>query len=575
MTSALDELLLRGLTGRTPWKAECDACATVNITRSGEQTVDGVALVAGDRCLLTAETASKDNGIWVVSTGSWARAEDFASIATCRIGSTVVVTRGTTNDGVYRMTVPTSGDVTPGVTAQTWTKIAEWDTAAGSYTAGDGLTLTGSDFDLDLTDTTKFTDAGVASRAVVLDASSRVVANGIRRTSGNFAVETVTSGTLTITSAGTVPITGTTCSLTGSVAANLVGPTAVVGTAPSTGARHVFTAAGGSNYARVVYDGAGASALTETCLAAGSTIAAAGTLGISATALTLDSATIALPVGGCAVAPATRTTDAAPGALTVRGGSAHTAATGGNKVGGALRLGGGRGDDPGTDLGGDVRISLGRHIADNTTAECAFYYGDATDDDFENKLLSIERDTSARCLVTSTPTIVFSSGGQYVVSASTEVQIEAGGGSYGSLYLGSGLWQQYMPGGHEVVLGPSAANRGGRKCPARVTPGSAAATAIGTFTVPANSAGRFRGTLTARNGAGNAKSWDVSIEFDADGSNVTVQAAGRVFTVLPGNVGTITTVAGDLTTSVSGLVVTVTAANGSGYVFSLTGCLEV
>jgi hypothetical protein len=304
-------------------------------------------------------------------------------------------------------------------------------------------------------------------------------------------------------------------------------------------------------------------------------VSASGDLTLTGSPIYLTTATVTFPNTGCSVAPAIRTTNAAAAVYTDRGGSAWASATLTNLIGGKRRIAGGRGGVPGTDKGGDVEISVGRAVADNSTGVVRVTFGDATDDDFENPLVTIGRDTSARCLVTSTPTIVFSSGGQYVVSASTEVQIEAGGGSYGSLYLGSGLWQQYMPGGHEVVLGPSAANRGGRKCPARVTPGSAAATAIGTFTVPANSAGRFRGTLTARNGAGNAKSWDVSIEFDADGSNVTVQAAGRVFTVLPGNVGTITTVAGDLTTSVSGLVVTVTAANGSGYVFSLTGCLEV
>ena len=50
-----------------------------------------------------------------------------------------------------------------------------------SYTAGDGLTLTGADFDVDLTDTTVFTSTNTASKAVVRDGS------------GNFSAGTITA----------------------------------------------------------------------------------------------------------------------------------------------------------------------------------------------------------------------------------------------------------------------------------------------------------------------------------------------------------------------------------------------
>jgi len=305
-------------------------------------------------------------------------------------------------------------------------------------------------------------------------------------------------------------------------------------------------------------------------------VSASGDLTLTGSPIYLTTATVTFPNTGCSVAPAIRTTNAAAAVYTDRGGSAWASATLTNLIGGKRRIAGGRGGVPGTDKGGDVEISVGRAVADNSTGVVRVTFGDATDDDFENPLVTIGRDTSARCLVTSTPTIVFSSGGQYVVSASTEVQIEAGGGSYGSLYLGSGLWQQYMPGGNEVVLGPSALERGpSKKCPAKVTPSLAGATAVGTFTCPINAAGVFRGTLTVRNGATNRKSFDVVIEWDTDGTTVTTPAAGSVVTVMPGNVGTIGTVAGDITITESGLVVTVNAANAAGFLCSLTGHLEV
>jgi hypothetical protein len=50
----------------------------VNVTTTGEQTLQGVSLVAGDRVLLVSQTSAKNNGIWVVAAAGWARASDFA-----------------------------------------------------------------------------------------------------------------------------------------------------------------------------------------------------------------------------------------------------------------------------------------------------------------------------------------------------------------------------------------------------------------------------------------------------------------------------------------------------------------
>jgi hypothetical protein len=60
-------------------KNPCKAMASTNVTLNGEQTIDGVALVAGDRVLLTAQTNGIQNGIWLVEVGSWQRPSDFLS----------------------------------------------------------------------------------------------------------------------------------------------------------------------------------------------------------------------------------------------------------------------------------------------------------------------------------------------------------------------------------------------------------------------------------------------------------------------------------------------------------------
>jgi cytoskeletal protein CcmA (bactofilin family) len=53
------------------------AATTANITLSGPQTIDGVAVIAGNRVLVKNQTDQKQNGIYDVASGSWTRAQDF------------------------------------------------------------------------------------------------------------------------------------------------------------------------------------------------------------------------------------------------------------------------------------------------------------------------------------------------------------------------------------------------------------------------------------------------------------------------------------------------------------------
>lgn len=58
-------------------KAPVRSFATTNVTLSGEQTVNSVALTAGDRVLLTAQTDPLENGVWDVQISAWNRSADF------------------------------------------------------------------------------------------------------------------------------------------------------------------------------------------------------------------------------------------------------------------------------------------------------------------------------------------------------------------------------------------------------------------------------------------------------------------------------------------------------------------
>lgn len=99
--------------------------------------------------------------------------------------------------------------------------------------------------------------------------------------------------------------------------------------------------------------------------------------------------------------------------------------------------------------------------------------------------------------------------------------------------------------------------------PAAVTPPSGAATDLGSVTVPASSAGIFRGSLVVRVDASNVKIIPFAFGWNADASNVTTFAVGADGTAMLQ--GTCATVVGDITTSDAGLVATIRVANASGF----------
>ncbi len=68
---------------------------------AGEQTLSSVALEEGDRVLLTAQDDAEENGIWVVDSATWTRAEDFDLAAEMARGLVIIANEGNPHDSLW------------------------------------------------------------------------------------------------------------------------------------------------------------------------------------------------------------------------------------------------------------------------------------------------------------------------------------------------------------------------------------------------------------------------------------------------------------------------------------------
>ena len=110
---------------------------TANITLSGTQTIDGVALSVGDRVLVKDQTTQTQNGIYVVASGAWSRATDADNNPTGELsgGDFALVLEGTVGSG-YGYVCSNTSAITVGTTNITYVPF----NAAKAVSAGAGLT---------------------------------------------------------------------------------------------------------------------------------------------------------------------------------------------------------------------------------------------------------------------------------------------------------------------------------------------------------------------------------------------------------------------------------------------------
>jgi len=184
--------------------------ATITANANAALSVDSVAVVAGNRVLIKNEVGGNApyNGVYdVTQTGSGAtpfiltRSADYDTVGTgvneINQGDFFLVTAGSTQANtswVQQTPLP----ITIGTTALTFTQFA----APIVYSAGTGLTLTGTVFSITNTGVTANT-YGSASSVPVIAFNAQGQATGVTDTAIAIAASQITSGTLGVARGGT------------------------------------------------------------------------------------------------------------------------------------------------------------------------------------------------------------------------------------------------------------------------------------------------------------------------------------------------------------------------------------
>jgi len=199
-TDIVNLLALQSYAAGISWKQPCAVATLANITLSGLQTIDGYTTLAGDRVLVKNQSNAANNGIYLASATAWTRSldadqwNDFVSAIT-------FIEYGTQAGGAWFCTATPGG--TLGVTALNWSQF----TTSATYSAGTGLTLTGSVFSITPVGTASTYGSATQTPVFTTNASGQVTA---------VTNTTITPAVGSITGLGTGVATALAAGVTGS-----------------------------------------------------------------------------------------------------------------------------------------------------------------------------------------------------------------------------------------------------------------------------------------------------------------------------------------------------------------------
>lgn len=182
------DLLVRSIPSQNYSYHPVDYVATARVTSlSGQQNVDGALVPAGRRVLLTNQSSSAQNGIWVTSATSWYRDNSMSVDSIVPKGALVAVRNGSENSNTLWQMRNSSFSMV-GTDSQNWHKILTAGGGGVDFTVGDGLRINNNVLSVRAGNNISVTSSGIS-----LDTTGLM-----RKYSGNIpagsSVATVTHG---------------------------------------------------------------------------------------------------------------------------------------------------------------------------------------------------------------------------------------------------------------------------------------------------------------------------------------------------------------------------------------------
>lgn len=182
--NAADDVVLSTLRGEIAAAAQgldiknsVRVATSANISLTGVTAVDGVTLAEGDRVLVKAQTASAENGIYVLTSGDLVRAADADEPAELNAGTFVFVEEGTDADSGF--VVSSNNPVVIGTDPMVWVQFS----GTGQIVAGNGIAKTGSSL------------SAVAGDGITVDVNGISIASDYAGQTSIDTVGTITTGT--------------------------------------------------------------------------------------------------------------------------------------------------------------------------------------------------------------------------------------------------------------------------------------------------------------------------------------------------------------------------------------------
>jgi hypothetical protein len=137
------DMAIQGLDSKTSVRV----ATTANITLSGLQTIDGIALAEGDKILVKNQNNAADNGIYNASANAWIRSIDADASSEITPGMYAYIEEGSIN-GSSGWVLNTTGTIVLGTTALNFIQFSgagQINAGWGMYKEGNTLSVGGTD----------------------------------------------------------------------------------------------------------------------------------------------------------------------------------------------------------------------------------------------------------------------------------------------------------------------------------------------------------------------------------------------------------------------------------------------